>query len=255
MNPLYAEALGRYLTKAGVKNVAVLAANFAAGIDMIKGFKDAFEGEGGGKVVGEVLPPLDTLDFTPFLDRLKSFKADAVFAFVAGELAIHFIKAYAEQGLRGKLPLYVTGYTVDQDVLEQEGESALGVLSVSVYSPMLDNAANKRFAPSYKERFGTYPSEYSVLAYDAGQLLTRAVDSLSGKVDDTAAFADALATVKVDSPRGPFKLGPNHTPVQDAYLREVSRAADGKFINKMLAVAWPGYYYPGEGCTLPGVKK
>jgi branched-chain amino acid transport system substrate-binding protein len=254
MNPLYAEALGRYLAKAGIAKVAVLAANVAAGIDMVKGFKDAYEGEGGGKVVGEVLPPANTTDFAPHIEKLKSFKPDAVFAFVAGEGAIHFIKGYSAAGLKGKLPLYVTGYTVEQDVLEQEGESALGVLSISVYAPMLDNSVNRKFAPAYKLKYNTYPSEYSVLAYDAGQLLVSAVNALGGKVDDKVSLMSAITMSKIESPRGPFKLGPNQTPVQDAYLREVTRAPDGRLVNKSLAVAWPGYYYPGEGCTLPGVK-
>jgi branched-chain amino acid transport system substrate-binding protein len=255
MNPLYAEAMGRYLSKSGKKSVAVLAANYAGGVDMVQGFKDSFVSEAGGKIVGELLPPLNTTDFSPFLTQLKSLNAEAVFAFFTGDLAVNFIKAYDATGLKGKLPLYVTGYTVEQDVLPQQGDSALGILSVSVYAPMLDNSANKKFAPSYKEKYDAYPSEYSVLAYDAGQLLVAAVNEIGGKVGDTAAFANALSVAKIDSPRGPFKLGPNHTPVQDAYLREVVRAPDGKLLNKVIATAWPNYYYPGEGCTLPGVKR
>jgi branched-chain amino acid transport system substrate-binding protein len=255
MNPLYAEALGRYMAKKGIKSVALAAANFAAGLDMVQGFKETFVNEGEGKVVGEVLPPLTTTDFAPFMAQLKSMKADAVFAFFAGEAAVHFIKQYAQAGLKGKLPLYVTGYTVEQDVLGAQGDAALGILSVSVYSPMLDNDVNKKFAPAYKEKYGNYPSEYSVLAYDSGQLLLGAVNSIGGKIDDKVALLNAISTTKIDSPRGAFKFGPNHTPVQDAYLREVVRAPDGKLVNKMIAVAWPSYYYPGEGCMLPGVKR
>jgi len=255
MNPLYAEAMGRYLAKKGVKNVAVLAANFAAGLDMVQGFRETFVNEGEGKVVAEILPPLTTTDFSTYLNQLKAVKADAVFAFFAGELAVHFIKQYAQAGLKGKLPLYVTGYTVEQDVLPAQGEAALGILSIGVYSPMLDNETNKQFAPAYKAKYGTYPSEYSVLAYDTGQLMLNAVNSIGGKIDDKVALLNALNTTKIESPRGQFKFGPNHTPVQDAYLREVVKAPDGTLVNKVLAVAWPGYYFPGEGCMLPGVKR
>jgi branched-chain amino acid transport system substrate-binding protein len=257
MNPLYAETLGRYMAKKDIKTVALLASNFAAGVEMVQGFKDSFVGEGGGKIVegGELLPPLNTTDFGPYLAQLKGLKADAVFAFFAGEMSIPFIKQYAESGLKARLPLYVTGYTVEQDVLNQQGDSALGILSVSVYSPMLDNDANKKYAPAYKEKYGTYPSEYSVLAYDAGQLLAVAVDAVGGKVDDKVALMSALSSAKIDSPRGPFKLGPNHTPVQNAYLREVKKAPDGKLVNTMVAIAWPNYYFPGDGCTLPGATK
>lgn len=255
MNPLYAEALGRYLAKKGVKSVAVLAANFSAGLDMLQGFRETFVNEGDGKVVAELLPPLTTTDFSSYLNQLKSVKAEAAFAFFGGELAVHFIKQYAQAGLKAKLPLYVAGYTVEQDVLPAQGDAALGIISVGVYSPMLDNDANKKFAPAYKAKYSAYPSEYSVLGFDTAQLLLSALNSIGGDVNDKVALLNALNTAKIDSPRGPFKFGPNHTPVQDAYLREVVKAPDGMLVNKVIATAWPNYYFPGEGCMLPGVKR
>lgn len=255
MNPLYAEAMGRYLAKKGTKSVAVLAANFSAGLDMVQGFRETFVNEGEGKVVAEILPPLTTTDFSTYLNQLKSVKADAVFAFFGGELAVHFIKQYSQAGLKGKLPLYVTGYTVEQDVLPAQGDAALGIISIGVYSPMLDNEANKKFAPAYKAKYTAYPSEYSALGFDTAQLLLSSLNSIGGNIEDKVALLNALNTAKIDSPRGPFKFGPNHTPVQDAYLREVVRAPDGSLVNKVVATAWPNYYFPGEGCMLPGVKR
>jgi branched-chain amino acid transport system substrate-binding protein len=253
MNPLYPEAMGRYMAKKGIKNVAVIAANFAAGLDIVAGFKETFVREGNGKITAEVLPPLATMDFASFLTQLSDSKPEAVFAFFAGEQAIHFIKQYDQAGLKAKIPLYTTGYTVEQDVLPAQGASALGVLSTSAYSPFLDNEANKLFAPAYKNKYGTFPSEYAMVAYDAGQLLVAALNATHGTVDKDA-FMGVLMTTKIDSPRGPFKFGPNHTPVEDAYLREVVDV-NGQYANKVVATAWPGYYYPGEGCTLPGVKR
>jgi branched-chain amino acid transport system substrate-binding protein len=253
VNALYAESMGRYMAKKGIKTVAVAAANYAAGVDIMKGFKEAFSTEGGGKVVAELLPPLTTTDFTPFLKQMEASKAEAAFAFFTGDLAIAFVKQYDQQGLKTKLPLYTTGYTVEQDVLEAQGASAIGVFSTSVYAPFLDNEANKKFAPLYKTKFG-YPSEYSVLGYDAGQMVVAALTATGGKTDNKEALVKAFKEARIDSPRGPFKLGPNQTPIQDAYLREVV-LIDGKPVNKLLATAWSGYYYPGEGCSLAGVKK
>lgn len=255
MNPLYAESMGRYLAKKGIKSVAVMAADYQAGADIVKGFRDAFVNEGNGKVVAEILTPMTTTDFGPHLKRIADAKPDAAFAFYTGELAVTFIKDYDKAGLKTKLPLYVTGYTVEQDVLPLQGDAALGVQSISVYGPFLDNPANKSFAPVYRTKYGAYPSEYSVLAYDAGQVLVSAINATKGKTDNEA-LLPAVMAAKVDSPRGPFKFGPNHTAIQDAYLREVVKQ-DGQLVNKVIATAWPSYYYPGEGepCGLPGVKR
>jgi branched-chain amino acid transport system substrate-binding protein len=253
LNALYPEAMGRYLAKKGVKSVAVTAANYAAGVDIVQGFRESFVNEGGGKVVAEVMAPLVTMDFAPYLTQLADAKAEAAFAFYSAEQAINFIKQYDQIGLKAKLPLYTTGFTVEQDVLPAEGDSALGIFSTSVYSPFLDNEANKKFAPAYKNRHGAFPPEWALCSYDAGQLIVAALNAVSGNTDNKEALIGALMTTKIDSPRGAFKLGPNHTPVQDAYLREVVKV-DNVLTNKIIATAWAGYYYPGDGCTLPGVK-
>ena len=253
VNALYPEAMGRYLARKGIKSVVVTAANYAAGLDIVQGFKEAFVNEGGGKVVGELLPPLETMDFAPFLTDMAAAKADAAFAFFSADQAINFIKQYDQVGLKAKLPLYTTGFTVEQDVLPAEGDSALGVFSTSIYAPFLDNEANKKFAPAYREKYGALPPEWALVSYDAGQLILAALNAVSGNTENKDALINSLMTTKIDSPRGPFKMGPNHTPVQDAYLREVVKS-DGTLTNKIIATAWAGYYFPGEGCTLPGVK-
>jgi branched-chain amino acid transport system substrate-binding protein len=253
-NALYSESMGRYLAQKEVKTVAVAAANYAAGVDVVKGFRETFVQEGKGKIVAELLPPLTTTDFTPFLKQMEAANAEAAFAFFVGDLAVNFIKQYDQLGLKEKLPLYTTGYTVEQDVLPAQGKAALGVFSTSVYGPFLDNNANKKFAPAYKDKYGTYPSEYSVLGFDAGQLLLAGLTSAKGNVDNREALVAAIKSATIESPRGAFKLGPNQTPVQDSYLRQVV-TVDGQQVNKIIATTWPGYYYPGDGCNLPGVKR
>jgi branched-chain amino acid transport system substrate-binding protein len=198
------------------------------------------------------MAPLSTMDFAPFLTQLANSKAEAAFAFYSAEQAINFVKQYDQVGLKSKLPLYTTGFTVEQDVLPAEGDSALGIFSTSVYSPFLNNEANKKFAPAYRERHGALPPEWALVSYDAGQLIVAALNAVGGNTENKDALMNALLTTKIDSPRGPFKMGPNHTPVQDAYLREVVKM-ESVLTNKIVATAWAGYYFPGEGCTLPGV--
>lgn len=254
VNALYPEAMGRYLAKKGIKSVAVIAANYAAGVDIVQGFRESFVHEGGGQVVAELLPPLTTLDFAPFLAQLGSSKADAVFAFFSADQAVSFVKQYDQAGLKAKLPLYTTGFTVEQDVLPSVGDSALGIFSTSIYSPFLDNDANKKFAPAYKTKHGALPPEWALVSYDAGQLIVASLNAVKGNTENKNALIEAIMTTRIESPRGAFKMGPNHTPVQDAYLREVVKN-DGVLTNRVIATAWAGYYFPGEGCTLPGVKK
>ncbi|MCK9261884.1 MAG: ABC transporter substrate-binding protein, partial [Azoarcus sp.] len=56
--------------------------------------------------------------------------------------------------------------------------------------------------------------------------------AVGGKIEDKAAFRKALETVKASSTRGEYHFGNNHYPVQNYYLREVVKNADGSVSNK-----------------------
>ena len=47
----------------------------------------------------------------------------------------------------------------------------------------------------------------------------------------------ALEKADFPSVRGPFKMGPNHFPIQNFYAREVVADADGNWTTKITGVA------------------
>ena len=55
-----------------------------------------------------------------------------------------------------------------------------------------------------------------------------------GKLDDKAAVRKALEAAKFDSVRGSFKFNKNHFPIQDYYLRVITKDAQGRITNRML---------------------
>ena len=59
------------------------------------------------------------------------------------------------------------------------------------------------------------------------------------------AFALSLENATIVSPRGPFRFGKAHNPVQDIYLREVK---DGK--QRVVSVALKDAEDPAAGCAL-----
>lgn len=61
--------------------------------------------------------------------------------------------------------------------------------------------------------------------------LDAAVKAMGGKLDDRAAVAKAIKTAKFDSVRGNVSYGNNQFLVQDYYLRQVTKTADGKITN------------------------
>jgi branched-chain amino acid transport system substrate-binding protein len=218
-------AVGQYVNGTGAKTAFIIASNYQAGQDAANGFKRQFK----GKIVGEVFPPLTQPDFAAEIAQIAALKPDAVFAFVAGSPAISFVKQYAASGLKKDIPLY-SAFTVYGPYLETMGDAALGARSAALWTPDLDNPANRRFVEAFRKEYGYIPSNMSAQAYEAAKIIDAAVFAVKGKVEDREALVKALEQVKFDSIRGSFRYGKNHFPIQSFYSTEVARLPDGKLI-------------------------
>jgi branched-chain amino acid transport system substrate-binding protein len=220
-NAQIAAAMGEHLAEEGVGPVYVMAPDYAAGQEVVAGFIEAFEA-GGGTVAGQALTPFGkTQDFQPFLSGAQASGAKAVFVFYAGGEAVSFVKQYADFGLKDTLPLYGSGFLTEGGVLAAQGEAAVGVQTALHYSTEIDNESNKEFVEAYREAYDALPTVYAVQAYDAANVLARALKEstdLTGK-----ALTDALGGLGTidDSPRGPWSFN-GQTPEQTIYLREVT---------------------------------
>jgi branched-chain amino acid transport system substrate-binding protein len=60
--------------------------------------------------------------------------------------------------------------------------------------------------------------------YSGAKWLVAATDAVGGRVEDRAAFLEALRTVRVANvPRGPVQLDDYGSPVENVYIRKVER--------------------------------
>jgi branched-chain amino acid transport system substrate-binding protein len=55
------------------------------------------------------------------------------------------------------------------------------------------------------------------------------VAAVGGNVSDEAALRNALGAARSASTRGDFRYNTNHFPIQDLYLVQAIRRADGKY--------------------------
>lgn len=219
------EAMGKYATDQGVKKIYLMAPNYQAGRDFLEGFKRNFKGE----ILGEVYTPLNQTDFSAELTALRAANPDAVFAAYPGGLGVQFVKQFAQAGLKGKLPVY-TAFTVNGAVLPAMGEDALGVKSASHWSVSLDNPGNKRFVAAFEKKYNSVPSEFAAQAYDVIMMIDGALKKTGGKTQDADALRAALKAADFESVRGAFKFNNNHHPVEDFYLLNVQKDAQGRLV-------------------------
>jgi branched-chain amino acid transport system substrate-binding protein len=215
------------------ETVALIASDYAAGQEHMNGFRESFEAAG-GEVVDEVFTPLGSTDFSSALGRLGNSGADGLYGFLAGTDGLIFVQEYDQSGLRDTLPLVASGFMVEEDVLTEIGEAALGVFSGLHWAYDLDNPENQEFVQMWEEEYDRAPSVYSVQGWDTARVIVDAVEALGGDVSDGAAVIDAMVEVEFDSPRGAFTIDPEtHNVVHHVYLREVVDM-DGEVHNTMV---------------------
>jgi branched-chain amino acid transport system substrate-binding protein len=226
------QAMGLYMNQKGVKSVFLIGPNYAAGKDMLAGVKSTFKGE----VVGEeytVWP--SQLDFSAELTKARNSKAESIFVFYPGAAGVQFLNQYVQAGLKQQIPLY-TAFTVDELSLPLQKDNALGIPGAQEWVNDLPNEQNKKFVEDYRKKYpGLRPTYYGAQAYDAAQLVNSAVVAVKGDVTKKDAMKAAMEKADFKSLRGSFKYGNNHIPIQNFYLQDVVKDADGSLSLKTVA--------------------
>ena len=230
------EAMGQYVQDKNFKKVFILAPNYPAGKDSLRGFKRFYK----GKPVAEVYTKLGQKDYAAEISTIQSTKPDAVFFFLPGGMGISFIKQYNQAGLTKKIPLFGPAFSFDQTILNAVGKAAFGVMNSSQWNKDIDNPANKRFVADFKKTYGRLPSLYASQGYDAARLIAGSLKAVGGDLSKKDAFREALRKADFESVRGPFKFGPNHHPIQDIYIREVIEE-DGVLTNRIVTKAFSNH--------------
>ena len=216
------EATGAAAKKLGYKKAVALAPNYQAGKDAIAGFKRMFGGE-----VEEIFTQLDQTDFASEMARIRAANPEVVFQFHPGGIGIAFLKQYQQAGLLGSIPMVLSEPSIDGVILNAVGDAAIGLKGTSHWGADFDNAASKEFVAAWKGKFGDRPlTYYAQQSYDTGLLIASAL--AKAEPDDADAFREALRAADFKSTRGNFAFGPNQHPVQDWYMVEVTKGADGK---------------------------
>lgn len=234
--------MGKVMFDAGHKSIATITWKYAAGEEMVAGFKEGFT-KVGGSVSNEIYVPFPEVEFQSYLTQIAEKKPQAVFCFFAGGGAVKFVKDYAAAGLKSSIPLFGVGFLTD-GTLQAQGEAAEGLKTTLHYADDLDNPANKAFRAAFTKQNGAEPDVYAVQGYNAAALLGIGLEATKGDMTSIPALSKAMMAAKIDSPRGPISFSSSRNVVQDIYLREVR---NGK--NIKIGVAQAALADPGTGCN------
>jgi branched-chain amino acid transport system substrate-binding protein len=210
--------------------IVTVADDFAYGHEMCAGFQRVFE-DNGGKIIQKLFPPLTAPDYGSYVAQIKN--ADAIFLGTAGSNGFRFLRQFIEYGLKDKMAVIGGMTALDESVLRNMGDEALGILTTSWYSAELDNPSNRIFAPAFRKEYKYDPGYYAASTYVCAEVLEAALKSINGKLDDKKALMDALHGIKVDTARGPVAFDDHGDVVGDCYIRKVTRK-EGRLVNSVI---------------------
>jgi branched-chain amino acid transport system substrate-binding protein len=213
------------------KRVATVSDDNAFGYEQMSGFQRVFE-DGGGKVVKKLWPPLVTPDYAPYIAQISN--VDCVFNGFAGSNPVRFMRAYADLGLAGRIPLLGGWTAMDDALLRSLGNEAIGVVSTHWYSADFDSPSNKRLVAALQRDYKVLPGGYAAGMYIAGQCVEAVIAKLDGKADDRTALAEGLRQIALsDTPRGQVKFDHLGNVVGDVFIRKCERK-DGQLVNTVI---------------------
>lgn len=213
------------------KKIITIADDFAYGHEMCAGFQRAFE-DGGGKIIQKIFTPLATPDYGSYVAQVKT-DADAIFVGYAGSNGFRFLRQFIEYGLKDKVAVIGGMTALDESVLRNMGDEALGIVTTSWYSAELDNPLNKAFAPAFRKQFKYDPGYYAASTYLSGQVLEGALKTIKANAEDKKALMAAIRGNNVDTIRGIVKFDDFGNVVGNVYIRKVTRS-DGRLVNSVI---------------------
>lgn len=230
----FAWPMGDWLAKKGYKRLFVTGPDYSMGHEMSEACKKGWQNAGGPPPTGEVHAPTGTPDYAPYLAQIKKAEPDCMFASFAGTDAVRFVKQFDEFGLKKSIQLSGMGYTVSEESIPGQGESALGLYSSATEVLDLDIPENKAFVEYYRKKFNAYPTGSDYSAYNSAMLVYEAVKKLNGDTSDQLALAKTIQGLKLVSPRGPFRFDPvTNNVIENVYIRE-ARKVGGEITNYLV---------------------
>ncbi len=237
--------LATWAAENGIKRVVTVVSDYGPGIDVETAFKQRFEAAG-GKVLESLRVPLSSNDFAPSLQRVAEAKPDALLAFVPAGVGPAFVRQYVERGLdKSGIKFIAEGSVTEDNVVNEMGDAALGVITSHHYSTAHNSPENKAFVTEFKKMTsGLRPNLMAVQAYDGMHLIYEALKKTNGGTDGDALVA-AMKGISFVSPRGPITIDPQtRETIQNIYIRKVERQ-NGELYNVEFATI-PNFKDPSK---------
>lgn len=211
------------LSKRGLKTWFFITPDYAFGHAM-QADATSFIERNGGKVLGSVLHPLNTGDFSSYLLQAQSSGAQVVVLGSGGSDIVNAIQQAHEFGMTGGSQLFTALSLMVTDIHAAGPERAADLVMADVFYWNMDDRT-RAFAVPFNEAVGHMPTFYQAADYSALRLALQTAEQV-----DPARGAGLVAALK-GRPIDDFfarggQIRPDGLLVHDLFLTRVKKAAE-----------------------------
>lgn len=197
-------ALANWVAEQGFTKVFTVAQDYSFGKQAAAAFvKKLAELNPKAKIVGNILHPIGTKDFAPYVSQIIDSGAEVVFTSNWGSDLTLLLKQAKPLGLKAKFACY---YINDEQAITAvaNDDAVLGSVGAEAYMITIPGAANKKFVEGFKKAKGYYPTWLRGKAYLAAMFWAEAVKRAgSVKVNDVIKAWEGLS---YDGPAGKWTM-------------------------------------------------
>jgi branched-chain amino acid transport system substrate-binding protein len=240
--------LCQYLTTK-YKTFVQIAPDYAFGRGGAASARDACVKFGGTFPKDDIFAPLDTKEFTPYLDQVAKAGAQAFIVTWAGAGFVPMFKTAREMGVFDKVALAAS---VADNATVPLYVDALGTNSGILYHYTLPkNAINDWLVKEELARFKTPPDLFDADGMNAALMVVEGLKKTGGKVE-SADLIKAFEGLEFNGPKGKIQIRPeDHVAIQDMYIVKILNVTDKEF--KFFELT--STTRPEPPCLLPEAQK
>ncbi|HNS03879.1 MAG TPA: substrate-binding domain-containing protein [Anaerolineae bacterium] len=198
-----------------------IAPDYSFGYGGAASARDACTYFGGEFVADDIFAPLDTADFTPYMEQIADSGADAWIVTWAGGGFIPMFQSAKEFGVLESMGMGASYFdnrtmaAIFGPVAEQMQGQASGIL-YQYQAP--DNAINDWLVEQVKARYNEPPDLFDADGMNAALLAIHALEKSGGDASGEAMIA-AMEGIDFDGPKGNIYIRPeDHVAIQDMYI-------------------------------------
>jgi branched-chain amino acid transport system substrate-binding protein len=214
-------ALASFSTELGEEWI-ILAADYDFGRSSAEAF-EATLGSQGVEFPGDVIyAPLETSDFTPYLQEVLASGADALLPIWAGDTAVALYQQIDELGVDDELTV-VGAFNSNDVVAASSTDANIGNVSWIVYHYTFpDNPINDWLLENHLAAYDDYPDLFTECSFATAQAMYQSVDAADGNTlpEDLRPELEGLA---FDGPKGTYYIRPSdHQALVPMYVAELA---------------------------------